>query len=258
MDRVREGFDRFTGRAAAYDRYRERYPVAMVLDRLRSWCGLQPNWIVADIGAGTGMLSEVFLCNGNPVLAIEPNQEMRAACEQLSARFPLLQVRHGSAEETGLGANSVAVVAAGRTFHWFDIPRALLEFERILQPNGWLVLVSQGRAKEKTPQFLAFEDLLMEHGADYACMRASYSVHEDLDRVFTADRHSEEIPGQQILDWDGLLGQAMSFSVAPQPHPAGFAGFERRLREFFHAYAVDGLLTVPPSSWINTGRIGSR
>ncbi len=249
--------DRFTGRAAVYHRYRQRYPIATVLDRLKTWCGLQPDWTIADIGAGTGMLSEVFLSNGNPVLAIEPNHEMRSTCRQLSDRFPLLQVRHGTAEDTGLAANSVAVVAAGRAFHWFDIPRALLEFQRILQPNGWLVLVSHGRAKDDSPQSLAFEDLLIEHGTDYACIRAGYRVHENLHQVFTADRHSEQIPGRQILDWDSLLGQALSFSVVPQPHHPGYPAFEQRLRDFFHTYAEDGLLTVPTSCWIDAGRISA-
>jgi ubiquinone/menaquinone biosynthesis C-methylase UbiE len=138
MDRI----DRFTGRAALYGRYRLRYPGEMILDGLKTWCGLQPEWPVADIGAGTGMLSEVFLSNGNPAQAIEPNSEMRSACSQLGADWPRLQVRKGTAEDTGFVANSVAVVAAGRAFHWFDVPRALLEFRRILQPGGWLVLVS--------------------------------------------------------------------------------------------------------------------
>ena len=75
---------RFTGRALDYDRYRQRYPSSEVLSRLRAWCGLTPAWLVADIGAGTGMLAEVFLENGNRVLAIEPNPDMLG---QLRAAF---------------------------------------------------------------------------------------------------------------------------------------------------------------------------
>ncbi len=253
--RLTARIDRFTGRAATYDRYRLRYPAATVLDRLKAWCGLQPEWAVADIGAGTGMLSEVFLANGNPLLAIEPNPEMRAICEQLSSRWPLLQVCNGTAEQTGLAAGSVAVVAAGRAFHWFDIPRALLEFQRILQPGGWLVLVSYGRAKDDSPQSMAFEDLLITHGTDYAYIRAGYRVHENLDQVFSADHHSEKISGQQVLDWHSLLGQTQSLSVIPKPEHPGYPAFEQQLRSFFRTYAVDGLLTVPTSCWIDAGRI---
>jgi len=68
---------RFAGRAENYDLYRQRYPAERVIAQLSEWCGLTPQWLVADIGAGTGMLAEVFLGNGNPVLAIEPNADMR-------------------------------------------------------------------------------------------------------------------------------------------------------------------------------------
>src|SRR5437660_12780723 len=81
---------RFTDRAEDYERYRERYPATQILDHLRTWCGLSPKWTVADIGAGTGMLAEVFLENGNRVIAIEPNAHMREACAQLERRWPAL------------------------------------------------------------------------------------------------------------------------------------------------------------------------
>ncbi len=251
--------DRFNGRATAYNRYRLRYPRAIVLDRLRTWCGLQPGWPVADIGAGTGMLSEVFLANGNPVVAIEPNGEMRSVCAQLRAQWPLLDLRDSTAEATGLPDRSVAIVAAGRAFHWFDVPRALAEFRRILQPDGWLVLVSLGRTKDEAPQSRDFEALLTAHGADYAShVRAAYRVHDNLDQVFTADRQQEQIPGEQTLDWEALLGQTLSLSVAPQADDPRFPAFHQDLRDYFRTYARDGLLTLPTTCWIDAGRISTQ
>jgi SAM-dependent methyltransferase len=66
----------FSNRAENYARYRPRYPQA-VLECLREECGLVPTHIIADIGSGTGILSELFLQHGNPVFGVEPNQEMR-------------------------------------------------------------------------------------------------------------------------------------------------------------------------------------
>lgn len=48
--------ERFTGKAARYAQHRERYDPEIVLPLLRQWCGLEPAWQVADIGAGTGMV----------------------------------------------------------------------------------------------------------------------------------------------------------------------------------------------------------
>jgi hypothetical protein len=74
---------RFDGRASEYARYRERYALEVLLPRLREWCGLTSDWTVADVGAGTGMLSDVFMANGNRVVAVEPNAEMRQMCLSL-------------------------------------------------------------------------------------------------------------------------------------------------------------------------------
>ncbi len=250
--------DRFSGRAETYSRYRLRYPAAIVLDRINRWCGLQPHWLIADIGAGTGMLSEVFLSNGNPVIAIEPNEEMRASCNELLALWPQLEVRDGTAEATGLPAHSVSIVSAGRAFHWFDVLRALTEFRRILQPRGWLVLVSLGRAKDDTPQYRDFEALLTSSSTDYTYVRAGYRVHDNLDGVFLANRHSEQIPLEQTLTWEDFLGQTMSLSVVPQPSDPRFPTFTHQLRDYFQTYAANNLLTVPATCWIDAGRISTQ
>ena len=250
--------ERFTGRVEVYDRFRQRYPTADILAHLRSWCGLQSSWAIADIGAGTGMLTEVFLDNGNPVAAIEPNAEMRSACQRLCDTYPQLTVLDGSAESTGLAEASIDIVAAGRAFHWFDIPRALAEFQRILKPQGWLVLVSIGRAKDGTPQSNDFEDLLTTRGIDHSYVRAGYRVHDKLQDIFTADMHQTQIPGTQRLDWQTFLGQTMSFSTVPTPDNPLFPAFTLRLREHFDTYAIDGVITVATTCWIAAGRISTQ
>ena len=123
------------------------------------------------------MLSEVFLSNNNPVIAIEPNEEMRLACQHLLTAWPQLEVRNATAEATGLLGHSVDMVAAGRAFHWFDVPRSLTEFRRILKPGGWLVLISLGRDKADDPQSRDFEHLLTHHGIDDNYARAGFRGH---------------------------------------------------------------------------------
>jgi ubiquinone/menaquinone biosynthesis C-methylase UbiE len=250
--------DRFSGRAATYDRYRQRYPACQILNLLQDWCGLQPAWTIADIGAGTGMFSEVFLANGNPVIAIEPNPEMRSICEQLLHPWPRLDIRNATAEATGLPDASVSMVAAGRAFHWFDIPRALTEFRRILQPNGWMVLVSLGRDKGEDPQSRDFEHLLTHHGIDDNYARAGYRVHENLHELFAADHHHTEIDGEQQLEWEAFLGQTMSLSVVPQAgHPCAET-FRHLLRDYFNTHASNGILTAPTKCWIDAGRLSTQ
>ncbi len=69
---------RFNNRVENYAAYRPGYP-AGVVDFLREELKLSTASIVADVGSGTGLLSELFLQNGNEVFGVEPNDEMRAA-----------------------------------------------------------------------------------------------------------------------------------------------------------------------------------
>jgi ubiquinone/menaquinone biosynthesis C-methylase UbiE len=254
--------ERFTGRAEDYHLYRQRYPAPEVLQRLRAWCGLDPNWLVADIGAGTGMLAEVFLEGGNRVLAIEPNVDMRVACERLRARWPQLEVIDAIAEATGLHDGSIDMVAAGRAFHWFDKQRAPVEFRRILKPGGWVALVSLGRSHDSTDsvfheQIADFERLLIEHGTDYQYVRSGYRVHDNLLDVFgsNAEMHQERLPGTQQLDWPSFRGQMMSLSFVPREGHPNYAAFQRELRAYFDRHADCGVLSMPTTCYITAARL---
>ena len=249
---------RFTGRAEDYDRYRQRYPAEEVLTHLRSWCGLASQHLVADVGAGTGMLSEVFLGNGNRVIAIEPNAEMRAACAKLEARWPDLSVVDATAETTMLVDHSVDIVAAGRAFHWFNRERAIPEFRRVLKSDGWVVLVSVGRSHDANEQALAFEQLLHDFGTDYSYVRSGHRVHEKLEEIFHGALHQVSVEGQQQLDWESYLRQARSLSIVPLPEDSGYGAFEKQLRTHFERFAVEDGITVVTRCWITAGRLDSR
>jgi len=77
-----ESVERFTSRVEDYAKYRPGYPLAVV-ELLTRECGLTPESIVADVGSGTGKLSEILLANGNVVLGIEPNAAMRVVAEKI-------------------------------------------------------------------------------------------------------------------------------------------------------------------------------
>jgi ubiquinone/menaquinone biosynthesis C-methylase UbiE len=245
---------RFTGRAEDYDRYRQRYPAEELLMHLRDWCGLTSQQSIADIGAGTGMLSEVFLANGNSVIAIEPNAEMRDVCARLQTEWPALTVVDATAETTTLDDHSIDIVAAGRAFHWFNRELAIPEFRRILKPTGWVVLTSVGRSHDANEQTRAFEQLLHDFGTDYKYIRSGYRVHDDMQEIFKGDLHQVSIEQRQVLDWTSHLRQALSLSIVPLPADPRYPAFEQALRKHFERYAVANEITVPTTCWITVGR----
>ena len=63
--------NRFSGRVQAYLAYRPRFPHG-IITFLREHGALPEDAVVADVGAGTGMLAEIFLEAGHCVIAVEP------------------------------------------------------------------------------------------------------------------------------------------------------------------------------------------
>src|SRR6266480_1804978 len=158
--------ERFSNRAEHYVKCRPGYPVE-ILDLLRTHCGLTQDSVIADIGSGTGKLSEPFLQNNNQVFAVEPNRAMRTAAEQLLSHYKKLVSIDGSAESTTVPNHSIDLITAGQAFHWFDRPKAKLEFARILKRDGWVVIIWNERRLDATPFLKAYEQLLLNFGTDY-------------------------------------------------------------------------------------------
>jgi SAM-dependent methyltransferase len=248
--------ERFDGRATDYDLYRERYDASEILAPLRDWCGLTPEWLIADVGAGTGMLADVFLANSNRVIAIDPNADMRAACAQLHADEPKLEIREGTAETTGLAEASVDLVCAGRALHWFNLEAAMREFRRVVRPGGWVVSVAAGRTDFGREENEAFERLLEHLSGNATGRQQAYSSYARMKNFFEeSDFHHYERGGELRMDWQHLCGMALSLSHSPRVVDPRFPAFESALKEFFERYEKTGVVTWETRCWLNAGRM---
>jgi SAM-dependent methyltransferase len=252
---VSDPTQRFTGRVESYARYRPSYPRA-VLDLLAAECGLTSASTVADVGSGTGILSELFLENGNRVFGVEPNEEMRAAGEKLLRDYPRFTSVAGTAEATTLEDGSVDFVTAGQALHWFDPERARVEFERILKSAGWVVLVWNWRRKNTTPFLAAYERLLLTHGTDYAEV-GRYRDGARLAEGFFGSHTFETrtFDNRQTFDLDGLKGRLSSSSYVPGPGEPGHDAMMRDAERIFHAHETDGKITFEYDTRVYYGRL---
>lgn len=209
--------ERFSSRVESYRSFRPHYPEAMIpaLDRL---CGLSPEDTVADLAAGTGIFTEQLLRAGHTVVAVEPNEAMRASCEALKAEFPRLSVKAGTAEQTGLPDHSVALITVAQALHWFDHKVARAEFVRILRPGGWCAVIYNHRRMSGNPFHEGYEQILEKFGTDYAAVRAR---REPIDEFFAPLAYEKlRFENYQDLTLEALIGRLVSSSYMPQPgHP---------------------------------------
>jgi SAM-dependent methyltransferase len=247
--------ERFSSRVEAYRRFRSPYP-REIIPVLEERCGLTRESVVADVGAGTGMLAELFLENGNRVFAVEPNPDMRAACQELVERYPRLTCIDGTAEETRLADHSVDIVGVGRALHWFDQEKCRPEFIRILRKGGWVVLASQGPHARTEPVIRAFQTILKEHGLDYAHMRKRYDI-ESASRQFFAgcEFHEAEFASLEEMTYEELEGFTLSLSVTPQPGHPGFPPMQQALQEYFAGHESGGKIRMPMTCKIHFGHL---
>jgi len=245
--------DRFTGRAEEYERWRPRYPVA-VLEELRVRMGLEADWVVADVGSGTGIATRLFLDNGNRVFAVEPNDAMRLGAEERLAGRPGFVSLRGAAESTGLPPESVDLVVCAQSFHWFDATAARGEFARILRQPRWIALLWNTLHKDTTPFMRAYEAFLVEHCVDYVRVRQE-GRRSSVDDLFVHGLERRCVPNEQAFDFEGLRGRVLSLSYAPPPGDPAHDRMLADLRAIFDAHHEGGRVRMSYDCEILTGTL---
>ncbi len=231
---------RFSDRVEDYLRYRPHYPAAM-LAHLVQHCGFSRHWAIADIGSGTGLLAEQWLGNGNLVYGVEPNPEMRQAAATLWAAEPQFISIAGQAEQTTLPDAGVDCITVGQAFHWFEPAATRREFQRILKPEGWVVLVWNQRQLDTTPFLQDYEQLLQTYAPDYKSVRARLPNPEQLATFYHPGTvHSALFPNQQSFDAVGLYGRMMSSSYIPKPGEPQHIELRQALQDLFDTHQSQG------------------
>lgn len=235
--------ERFSNRVANYVKYRPEYP-SEVLDLFVDKMGLAPTTVLADIGAGTGLSSKLFVENGNRVIAIEPNARMREAAVSAFAGRENFTVVDGTSEATTLPAASVDIVVAAQAFHWFPLEGSRTEFHRILRPKGWITLMWNERQINATPFLAEYEAFLKRNAIDYEHVRHERIGPERRAAFFQQPYETVVFTNQQVFDLEGLMGRVASTSYMPAEDDAAFPAMADELKLIFAKHQQNGRIAV--------------
>ncbi|MES2062666.1 MAG: class I SAM-dependent methyltransferase [Bacteroidota bacterium] len=243
---------RFSNRVNDYVKYRPGYPI-QIIDHLQKQYNLTTDKLIADIGAGTGISTQLFLEAGYRVIAVEPNAPMRNKAVELLGNWPGFKAQNGTAEDTGLATESIDAVIAGQAFHWFDAKKTRLEFDRILKPNGLIALIwnerRTGSAFEKD-----YDQLIIKHGKDYVQVDHRNIDAEHIGEFFTPQPYQlKTFYNEQIFDFDGLKGRLSSSSYMPTKDEEGYQAMIADLQTLFDKYQQNGSITIQYDTNVYTG-----
>lgn len=247
---------RFTDRVDSYVKTRPNYPPGVV-DFLTDEARLGPRSVIADIGSGTGISSEMFLRADFPVTAVEPNAAMREAAEQWLGAHAGYRSVAGMARATTLETDSVDLIIVAQAFHWFNTEETRAEFRRILRPGGKAALIGNERLLDATPFLRDYEALLVKYGTDYEAVRAK---HDGIDAgslalLFPGGHARREWDHAQRLDLPGLEGRILSSSYTPRPGSPGHEEMIATLRDLFAAHQSGGTVEIAYRTWAVCGAI---
>jgi SAM-dependent methyltransferase len=216
-----------------YQRYRPGYPRELV-DWIVACAGIAPPASVADVGCGTGISTRLFAERGFDAIGIDPNESMLSFARKGGLGRYLL----GEATATGLPDRSVDLVTVGQAFHWFDVPRALAEFRRILRPGGSCAAFWNLRGS--SPFLDDYDRVLLAHSSEYEVLRRQGATAETLKNApGITNAREAEFRYEQRFDLEGLEGRAHSSSyvvhgVADKP------AFDRALADLFDRHEQGG------------------
>jgi SAM-dependent methyltransferase len=202
--------------AETYHRVRPPYSQPL-LDRAQEALELGAYARVLDLAAGTGRLTRELMRRFAEVVAVEPDERMRAVHGGALA---------GSAEAIPLEEASVDAVFVGEAFHWFDPAAAIPEVARVLRSRGGLAVVSTHWWETEPPlPEAALEPLSKPYERSLPQRRPPW--HEAFGALPFEPLRRERAEEEVTVDADQLLTlystTSALASLAPQERAALFA-----------------------------------
>lgn len=246
----------FSEKAARYRNARPKYACNLI-SFMKDKFSIDETTTIADIGAGTGIFTELLLDLGAKVIAIEPNSAM-AAQLRLALKCKELEIHERPAESTEIESRTVDIITAAQSFHWFDHDAFKAECRRILRDNGPVCLIWNTRIEDAPinartaeiysafcPEFKGF--IGYGGGVQYS--------EESISDFFEGEYDKKSYQFPLIYDKQGFIDRALSASYALVEGDRQYDTFVEKLSKLFDDFAEKGKVTVPNESVLYYGTI---
>lgn len=245
---------KFTDKADKYVSSRPSYPTKL-MDYLYNEVGFSDKSKIADIGAGTGIFTRQLLERNSDVIAVEPNDDMRAKLIGLQEEFKNLKVLSGTAENTLLENKSIDFVTVAQAFHWFDAEKFKTECRRVLKKDGKAVLVWNNR-DEESDIVKGNVEIFKKYCKNFTCLSGSRLKNYDgFGKFFEGEYKLLRFENNLQFDREKFVGRSLSASYSLTANDEKFDEYVKELNELFDKYEKNGIATVPNYTEVYIGEV---
>lgn len=131
----------FSSVAGQWDRMRQELFGAR-FDLIALGALLEEDWVLGDLGCGTGQIAEILAPFVRQVIAVESSRAMISAARKRLAAVDNVDVRQGGLEALPLDEHALDAAVISLVLHHVAEPQAvILEAARVLRPGGRLLIV---------------------------------------------------------------------------------------------------------------------
>lgn len=127
--------------APQWDKLRESFFSTAVGEKAISMADVRPGQLAADIGCGTGFITEGLIKSGLKVIAVDGSQAMLSEMRQKFAAVNQIDYRLGEAGSLPIQEGTLDYAFANMYLHHVESPpESIKEIARALKPGGKLII----------------------------------------------------------------------------------------------------------------------
>ena len=238
----------FGRKAQNYWRSRPRYAEAFF-----DFLELTAESRIAEMGAGTGVLTRELLRRGAWVYAVEPNSGMRSILERDTRGNGRCVITDGFAERSGLPDGSVNLVIAAQAFHWFEPEKFKAECRRILGGGGRVVLV-WNTYRAGVPLIEELDEILKRFCPKFRGFHGGLRLDE-CRRFFDGACERRIFPNDLNFEVERFVNRCLSSSYALGKGDPQFDRFFEALLDFFYRHQTGERILLPNDTVAYSGAV---
>ncbi|MCJ7446229.1 MAG: methyltransferase domain-containing protein [Bacteroidales bacterium] len=154
----------FENIAEDWDKMRESFFPRSIRNKAILLAGINKGSLVADIGAGSGFISEGLIDKQVRIVAVDQSQKMLEVMKQKFKDYANFECRLGESENLPFQENELDFVFANMYLHHVDNPqKSINELIRILKAGGKLIITDLDKhsheflVKEQHDKWMGFD-----------------------------------------------------------------------------------------------------